>query len=312
MVPGPGEGWLYEPKYDGWRGCLHAGAGRLHSRSGTDLSARFPELLAAAGELALDEAVLDGELVAVRGDAARLEFAALQAGPRRRRVEGVVVYFLVFDLLAHRGQDLRGCPYAQRRAALEALLSGAQSPLQPVPQTSDREAALDWLDPAYGTVGIEGVVAKPSGPYRRGRASGWRKTRHTVTTEAVVAGVSAGASGQHALVLALPTATGRWHAVGLSQPLSGPAQRELEGKLDYLGLTARLPGIVAGLPGQQQVDYVPVAPSVVVEIETDAVGEHGRLRHRPRYVRTRPDRSSGDLPQAPGPGWHAGGRTTSA
>lgn len=310
MVPGPGEGWVYEPKYDGWRGCLHADPGRLHSRSGTELSGRFPELLAAAAELALDEAVLDGELVAVRGDAARLEFAALQASPRRRRAEGVVVYFLVFDLLAQHGHDLRSYPYVQRRAALEALLPGRQSRLQPVPTTTDRAAALEWLDPAYGTVGIEGVVAKPTGPYRRGRASNWRKTRHTVTTEAVVAGVSTGASGQHSLVLAVPTATGRWHAVGLSQPLPDAAQRALAGQLDYLGgLTARLPGIVAGLPGQQQIDYDPVAPSVVVEIETDAVGEYGRLRHRPRYVRTRPDRGPSDLP---GPGWNAGGRTTFA
>lgn len=247
VVPESGQ-WVYEPKYDGWRGCLHSGLGRLHSRSGTDLSARFPELLAAASELALDEAVLDGELVAVRGDAARLEFAALQASPRRRRAEGVAVYFLVFDLLAQHGHDLRTCPYAQRRDALEALLPSNRSLLQRVPHTTDRDSALEWLDPAYGTVGIEGVVAKPAGPYRRGRASGWRKTRHTVTTEAVVAGVSTGASGQHALVLALPTARGRWHAVGLSQPLSAAAQCEVDGQLDYLGgHTARLPGIVAGL-----------------------------------------------------------------
>lgn len=133
--------------------------GRLHSRSGTDLTDRFPDAVDAAAPLG--DAVLDGELVAVRSHPPRLDFAALQAGPSRRRAQGVAVYLVVFDLLACEGTDLRGQPYRQRRDLLQQQLqTRAGGRIQLVPATTDPVAAQEWMDPRYGAVGIEGVVSK--------------------------------------------------------------------------------------------------------------------------------------------------------
>lgn len=246
----PTGSYSYEPKYDGWRGCAHGDRKRLHTRSGTDVTARFPEI--AETVAALGDVVLDGELVAAVGIPPRLEFAALSAGPARRKARDVGVYLLAFDLLAAGGQDLRARSYPQRRAALKELLDDTgPSQVQLVPSTSEFEQALQWLDPAFGEVGIEGVVAKPTGgPYRAGQASGWCKVRHRITTEAVISGVTGSHAHPRALVLAARhPETGRWRTIGLSNPITAALRAELLPHLVFEGRStpARLPGIVTGL-----------------------------------------------------------------
>lgn len=202
----PTGSYAFEPKYDGWRLCAHGGRprawARLHTRAGTDVASRFPEIVDAVA--AVGDVVLDGEVVAAGGLPPRLEFAALQAGPDHRKARGIGVNLLAFDILAADGKDLRGLSCPQRRTVLEDLLDRhGPSRVQLVPSTQAREQAGQWLDPSFGEAGIEGVVAKPlSGPYRRGQASGWIKIRHLITTEAVVGGVAGSRQRPHALGLA--------------------------------------------------------------------------------------------------------------
>lgn len=296
----PEHGHAYEPKLDGWRACSWGGRARLHSRSGTDLTDRFPEIAAAVAELG--DVVLDGELVAMRATAPRLDFAALQAGPRRRRNEGVHVSFQVFDLLAQDGQDLRKCPWHERREALLEVLPQNTARVQRVPATTCLHTAREWLDPAYGPVGIEGVVSKPvRAAYRPGRRGGWVKTRHVLTTEALVAGITGTPEHPREAVLARPTRAGRWHAIGLTQPLPAPLRRELAARVPLLGTTATVAGIISGLPGSPDVAYWPAHPSVILEIDTDGIGEYQRLRHRPRARRVRDDLTLDALPLADEP-----------
>lgn len=286
----PHGAFAYEAKYDGFRAALHTARGRLHSRSGTDLTHRYPEIADAGAELG--DVVLDGELVALRGQPARLDFAALQAGPSRRRAQGVSVYLLGFDLLACEGTDLRGQPYEQRRALLAQQLQARDGGrIQLVPSTTDLVAAQEWMDPAYGPFGIEGVVSKTLAGRYRGRRSGWWKTRVTTTEEAVVLGVTA-----HALVLGRADQHGRWRAVGLSQPLSARLRRELADRLHARSDPASLPGLIAGLPGTDDVTYQPTRPELVVEIQVDGALEFGRYRHRPTAVRIREDRTPHEVP----------------
>lgn len=130
--------FAFEPKYDGWRPAAHGGRRRLHTCSGHDVTGRFPEIVEAVAELG--DVVLDGELVAAAGLPPRLEFAALQAGPTRRKVRGIGGYLLAFDVLAADGQGLRLQPYPQRHARLKDLLeSNGLSRVQAVPSTQDRE-----------------------------------------------------------------------------------------------------------------------------------------------------------------------------
>lgn len=104
----PTGSYAFEPKYDGWRLAAHGDRARVHTRAGTDVTSRFPEIAAAVATLG--DIVVDGELVAAVGTPPRLEFTALQAGPARRKARGVGLYLLAFDLLAADGQDLRALP----------------------------------------------------------------------------------------------------------------------------------------------------------------------------------------------------------
>ena len=97
-VPGPeARRWCYEPKFDGWRAVLFCARKTLQSRSGADLSRRFPDILRDSADLA--DLVLDGELVALNA-AGRLDFAALQRSPATRAQASINVYYMVFDVLA--------------------------------------------------------------------------------------------------------------------------------------------------------------------------------------------------------------------
>ena len=287
-IPGEDGKYVYEPKFDGWRCCAWTGRGRLHSRSGTDITDRFPEIMPAVGDLG--DVVLDGELVALRQDPPRLDFAALQASPRRRRGQAVGVYFMVFDVLACDGRDLRWQPYHERRQALVERVPCGSGRVQLVANTDDHRAAREWMDPAYGAVGIEDVVSKRIDAAYGGRC-GWWKTRATLTTEAAVLGVTS-----RSVVLGRANRHGQWRAVGLSQPLSRVVSEELLDHVSATGAPQELPGVVAGLPGSEDVTYQPTKPSVVVDVEADHAIEFGRFRHPPKVLRIRGDLTPEQLP----------------
>lgn len=282
----PAEGrWAFEPKLDGWRVVGFAGSGLLHSRRGTLLTARFPEISAAVAKLGTG-VVVDGELVALREG--RLEFAALQTGRQQRAHKGITVHLVVFDLIAVADRDLRGQPYEHRRAELEAVIGAPRPHLQVVEMTTSRNAALEWMEPAWAAAGIEGVMAKPRDSRYMPRArSGWLKIRQHITTEAVVLGVA----GPDTLILGHPTSAG-WHTTGISQPVPPQVRIAIAAALqpdEQHPERATLPGVAAGLPGSDPITYLPVLPTVVVEIEADTAIEYGRWRHRPTVLRIRPD-----------------------
>jgi bifunctional non-homologous end joining protein LigD len=153
-IPGPHAmpgGSRYEPKWDGFRGSLQIGNGstRLWSKNGTDLATRFPEIISAVTPVVPDCSVLDGELIIWSDD--RLAFDLLQhrfAGGQARAREQARHHpasYVVFDLLALAGEDLRDQPLRDRRAALETLAREWAPPLQLSPMTDDIEVARRWM-----------------------------------------------------------------------------------------------------------------------------------------------------------------------
>src|SRR5918994_3638150 len=187
-------GWAFEPKFDGFRCLAFRSRGRvaLQSRQQRPLGRYFPEIVDAVAELATD-AVLDGEVVVWRDG--HLDFTALQqrlhpsADRARRMAVALPACFVVFDLLARNGVDLRTRPYHQRRRALEKLL-GRHLPdrLTMMPMTTDLAAAQLWMVD-HCAAGIEGVVAKRLDQAYRPGGRTWRKVRARTTAEAVVGGV---------------------------------------------------------------------------------------------------------------------------
>ncbi|WP_158835087.1 hypothetical protein [Streptomyces sp. NRRL S-350] len=284
---------LWEGKLDGWRGSALTGPdSRIWSRRGTDLTTAFSDIASALSQL--PEAVLDGEIIALDADA-NLVFSKLQTrGRGPRRGEDFIVQYAVFDLLAVGDTDWRGRRYLERRAEVERLLADAPAPIRPVPATADRAEALSWVGGLGG--GIEGLVVKPDLPYREGRRSAWQKWRRTHTVEAVIVGVTQAAAAQQAFVLAQPI-RGRLRTVGVTLPIPTELRGEVAPLLRPAGPLAELPGTVGGLPGAPPIAYLPIEPTVVIEIEADqaAPTEFSRYRHRPRAIRLRADLTPADL-----------------
>jgi DNA ligase-1 len=188
--------WIAEWKWDGIRGQLvrRAGQAFLWSRGEELVSARFPEIVAAAARQLRDGCVLDGEVLAWV-DERPLPFAQLQQRIGRTRLTPAILAkiparFLAYDLLELAGVDLRGEPLAVRRAHLQALLSDAPAELavSPALEAADWDA-LAGARHAARERGVEGLMLKALGsPYGSGRQRGawWKWKIEPYTVDAVM------------------------------------------------------------------------------------------------------------------------------
>jgi ATP-dependent DNA ligase len=296
-------GLAFEQKPDGYRALLFARPGHvfLQSRNGADLTPAFPDLAAAA--LALDRPlVLDGELVVVHDG--RLHFGALQTRARRRgrgaaqAAAEQPAYLIVFDVL-ETDAELLDRPYRERRRILEGLFADGVlvPPFTLCPATTDRAVGENWLDPAWGTAGIEGVVVKGlAQPYWPGRR-GWIKVRARETAEGLLGAVTGSMHAPSTLLMGRYDHAGRLRLVARTAPLPTAAR---------LGVGALLRPGGPGHPwhgvrfsagwGRGDLDFTPVQPELVVEFLADTSVDEGRWRHPVRYVRVRSDVAVGDVP----------------
>lgn len=143
--------WLFEPKYDGFRGMLYLTPSgcTLYSKRG-NVMRRFQDFADQVGaELPRRDVILDGEIIAL-DDEGRINFWDLMRG------RGTLAY-AAFDLLWLNGRDLRSLPLVQRKRRLERLIPASVGPLNRVPCFSDEGGAL--FDAAC-RLDLEGIVAK--------------------------------------------------------------------------------------------------------------------------------------------------------
>jgi ATP-dependent DNA ligase len=293
-----GPGWSYEPKFDGFRAMAfrdHHGV-HLQSRQLRDLTPGFPDVAAAIARLG--DVVLDGELVVWR--AGRFDFAALQDRLRsgRTRVHGLVTAapaaYIVFDLLARNGKDLRARPYRRRRRKLEKLLGrGLPDGLVLTPATTDPAVARTWMLAHTGT-GLEGVVAKRLDQTYRPGQRGWQKLRTRITAEAVVGGITGPLEAPQELILGRHDDTGRLRIAGRTTPLRSPTAARLGALLEEQAHAwpERLPAHSWGAP---RTAYTRVRPNLVVEVSADLALDGLRWRHPVQFVRARDDLQASDL-----------------
>ncbi len=229
-------GLAFEQKPDGYRALLFAGPGRAHlqSRNGADLGGAFVEIIV-AGRALREPLVLDGELVvASKG---RLDFGQLQARARRRgagakqAARTAPAHLIVFDVLDTADGPLLDEPYRVRRALLESLFAEGvlAAPFVLCPATTDRDMAEDWLDPAWGAAGIEGVVVKGLAQKYQPTRRGWIKVRARASAEALVASVTRRVAAPSTLLLGRYDALGRLRFVARTAPLSASARQEVGG-----------------------------------------------------------------------------------
>ena len=294
-------GWQYEPKWDGFR-CLAfraADAVEIKAKSGKSLSRFFPEVLANLRALPMRQFVLDGELVIpVAGN---LAFDALQlrlhpAESRIRRLaRETPAAFVAFDcLLRMARQPLLERPFAERRAALEALFDRDHPGIALTPATRELKTANGWL--ARRQLALDGVIAKQLDlGYRPGERA-MLKVKRLRTADCVVGGFryASGARVVASLLLGLYDAAGLLHHVGFTSALSGEDKPALTKRLEALIMP---PGFTGGAPGgpsrwstERSAEWQPLRPTLVVEVRYDHV-TGDRFRHGTRLLRWRPDKS---------------------
>src|ERR1700689_4531652 len=188
-----GVGWLFEPKWDGFRVLVFRDGEELllKSRDEKPLDRYFPELAEPLRALLPHQAVLDGEIVIASPDGLDFEALQMRLHPAASRVKLLATQTpasLVFwDVLCEGERDLRATPFRERRGLLERLLAGARPPIHITPVTSDRAVAADWFQRFEGA-GLDGVMAKPDGGAYEPNKRVMLKVKHERDCDCVVGG----------------------------------------------------------------------------------------------------------------------------
>lgn len=312
-----GDGWLYEPKWDGFR-CIIFRDGdevELGSRNERPFTRYFPELLGPIREQFPNRCVIDGEIVVPTADPAGLDFDALQQRihPAESRVKRLSVEtpasFVAFDLLALGDRSFMDSPLSERRAALDQALADVRDPLFRCPASSDPAVAQQWFTRFEGA-GLDGLIAKPlGGRYTPGERT-LVKIKHERTADCVVAGfrIHKDGKGVGSFLLGLFDDEGQLHHVGVCAGFTAKARTQYleeltpltEGAIDdhpwkdwaqaVAHSTARLPGGFSRWNVNKDLSWMAVHPTRVCEVRfTQLQGR--RFRHAAHFLRWRPDRT---------------------
>jgi len=291
-----GDGWQYEPKWDGFRGVLENLGGELAlwSRNGRPLLRYFPELRP-LGELLPPASALDGEVVIVLDGA--LDFDAMQmrlhpAESRVRKLSAEIpAEYVAFDVLVWGGEPVWRRPLEERRAELERVAAGFRLS----PCTRDLAEARGWLD-RFEALGLDGVVAKRLGiPYLPGSREGIVKVKEHKTADCVVAGVRWKGDRESiaTLLLGLYRDDGGLDYVG---SCAVAASRRAEVAARVLPLLEDAPERRFSEPsrwGTGELEEAAVRPELVVEVRYDKV-QGNRFRHGTKLLRWRDDKDPRD------------------
>ena len=181
----PGSGWIHEMKYDGYRCLLAIGGGeaKVYTRSGLDWSDKFPEIIAAAQELEVGSALLDGEIVKL-DESGRSSFSALQQAISEG---GRGLTLFVFDALEINGDEVAKLPNIERKARLATLLGPGKPPA--LLYADHIVGNGDALLQAMCDAGQEGIISKKAdSPYRGTRTKCWLKVKCIQRQEFVIIG----------------------------------------------------------------------------------------------------------------------------
>lgn len=318
-----GDGWLFEPKWDGFRTVVFRDGDDLYlqSRDTRPFNRYFPELIEPLKAALPERCVVDGEIVIVGEHGLQFEALLLRIHPAESRVrllaERTPASFVAWDLLAIGDEDLREAPLAERRARLEQALAEAEASVHLTPATRDRALAEDWFARFEGA-GLDGVMAKRlDAPYRAGERT-MTKVKHARTADCVVAGFRWHNNGHGtkigSLLLGLYDGDGALHHVGVTASFTDARRRELVAELAPLRENAldghpwrhwaeayeaavakgqRVPGAQSRWNAGKDLSWEPLRPERVCEVAYDHM-QGTRFRHAAHFVRWRFDKRPED------------------
>jgi ATP-dependent DNA ligase len=314
-----GDGWLFEPKWDGFRAIVFRDGDEVYiqSRDLKPLDRYFPELRPALRKALPERAVVDGEIVIATEHGLDFDLLQLRLHPAASRVaklaEETPSSFVAFDLLAEGDRDLRDRPQAQRRAALENALARASGSVHVTPCSKDRKVAGEWFHRFEGA-GLDGVIAKhETTTYQPGKRA-MIKVKHARTADCVVAGFRWHKNGPGTLVgsllLGLYDDRVRLHHVGVTSAFTAATRRQLAQELEPLrkdalqehpwrewadagGGSTRMPGGHSRWSQGKDLSWEPLRLERVCEVKYDHL-QGDRFRHAAVFERWRPDKRPSD------------------
>lgn len=290
----PGDDWLHEIKFDGYRilAKLRDGRVTLLSRNGKDWTDRFSAQARALARLPADRALLDGEMVALAEDGTS-SFRALQETLSRRRTEFLV--FQAFDLLHLDGWNLTGAALSARKEALADLLKAAGFEEKDPVRYTDHVVGdgPDFFAHAC-ELGLEGILSKRTdGRYVAGRSRRWLKVKCIRQGEFLVGGYtepSGSRTGFGSLLLGAWRGRHLYYAGRVGTGFTTSQLEALGRRLEPLQIDDS--PFADDVPDARTVHWV--QPTLVVDVAFSERTRDGRLRH-PRYRGLREDRDPRDI-----------------
>lgn len=314
-----GDGWSFEPKWDGFRAIVFRDGDELliQSRDLKPLDRYFPELAPVLRANLPERCVVDGEVVIAGERGLDFDALLLRIHPAASRVAmlaaGSPASFVAFDLLALGDEDLRETSQRERRRRLEDALGAAQPPVHLTPSTSEQATARDWFQRFEGA-GLDGVIGKPAdGAYQPGKRA-MVKIKHVRTADCVVAGFRWHKLGEGvvgSLLLGLYDDAGTLHHVGVTSSFTMVRRKELVDELQPLRENAkeghpwrewaewmehegqRMPGATSRWNRGKDLGWEPLRIERVAEVAYDHL-QGDRFRHGTTFQRWRPDREPSD------------------
>jgi ATP-dependent DNA ligase len=289
-----GDGWVYEPKYDGFRTIVFRDGDDvyLQSRNGKPMNRYFPEVVESIRKMKAERLVMDGEIIVVVDGVQEFDLLGQRIHPAESRVKMLAeqwpAAFVAFDLLAEDDEVLLETPLAERRKRLEKAVG---KPIEITPVTDDREAAGQWLT---GT--SEGVVAKLADcRYMPGERKAMAKIKRIRTADLVVVafrfGKEEGTLGS--LILGAYDDDGELHVVGHTSGFKAKEKRELIGFLEPYRTYEHGSGGPSRWKSDEDLMWEGLRPELVVEVNFDHITGN-RIRHGAKFVRWREDKEASE------------------
>jgi ATP-dependent DNA ligase len=308
-----GDGWIYEPKWDGFRTVVFRDGNEvtLRSRNDRPLNRYFPEVEKMLLEGLPDRCVVDGEIIMPTDKG--LDFDGLQnrLHPAASRVNKLAddtpASFVAFDLMAHDATSLMDEPLSARQAKLDALLDAAtpKSPTEPAlhaapclfltPRTTDPDEAQGWFVDLE-RVGCDGLIAKRADLRYQPDVRAMIKIKHRRTADCVVIGYRTHKNGGVGSLLLGVYDNGQLRFVGHTSSFSAKERKELVSKLEPLRTDAPEGFDTDWGPGGQsrwsqgrEGDWNAIEQTLVCEVSYDYV-TGDRFRHAARFHAWREDK----------------------
>jgi bifunctional non-homologous end joining protein LigD len=298
-----GDHWIYEIKFDGIRclSILQNGRAQLFSRNEKENTSRFSEIAEALPLLPCENAILDGEIVAL-DEKGRSSFQLLQSSLLPGAKPYPIVYYL-FDILHLDGKDLRSKPLVERKKILKELMKNAKDPLR---YSANIEATPKKLLEEVKQLGLEGLVAKQtSSKYEVGRRSGaWSKIKCTNQQEFVIGGytepkatrkyfgsVLVGYFEKGKLIFSSKVGT------GFDTPLLKNLYHQFQSLKSETCPFTNLPSprsVVSGISASEMKRCTWIEPKLVCEIRFTEWTRDGSLRH-PVFLGLREDKNPNEV-----------------